>query len=597
MNDIKIKTKITEFTPPNHGDQPYDIVIIRGKIGKSHFYSANDEKFSNQLEAAKNSGLSCCVIGDGISEVNREEMLKQLYGKISPSTSVNVYGHGVTFGGKHHIQIYDKSDEKPELLMNFLSYIPFTKKNKKLHLQKTSNIFEDIKILANGKPVNCHLWSCFAGAAAKDVGSLGDDSILISHSSDKDATFVFMMLQGISRTIDDYIKNANLYKEKPEKEAFDAFVREVIKTPETLTISTCSDGEVISHTSRPPKVALLNDTSRYVSEYNLNDFFDFRRNQLGEQIDTKEEIKKAMDSYSSKDTVLEYKKQDFVTSGYHKIGKLTKYLTAIKQGNAPGIDVNSAESFAGTTPLMMAAGYSRDTLNQLLSTPGIAVDQTDINGRTALHYASYLGNKGAVKKLIAAGADVNKADNFGCTPLYSACQNDELDNVEVVEELLKIRNIDVNKADIDGRTPLQIACENCHDKIVSKLVKAKGIDINKADNNCITPLMAAIMEYPNFQPKEALRILEKNGAKLPDKIEGKPFREWVSETRTLDPIKCYKLISYKRGLIGEILTEMLINLRRIKRSPATANTVNYDKGLYATKITSESQTQKQVNSR
>jgi|GEM_PF-4379694 len=530
-------TQITEFTPPNHGDKPYDIVIIAGKIVNSHFEGAGFRDLYKQLDEAKKAGLSYCVVGNGRSDVNRYEMLTQLDGKISPSTSLHLFGHGLAIKGKHNISIYDKSDDKIDSVINLNNSLPFTKKIKNLYVQETSNILGDIEKSANGKPVNCHLWSCFGGAAAKDVGILGDGSILTSHSSDNNPTFGFMAIPGIARTIQEYIKNAQLYKEKPEQAAFDSFAREVINAPETVTLSTSRNGKVISHTSRPPKIALFHDIRRYISEHNLKDFFNFRREKLGENINTQAEIQKARGSYHSENTDLEYKKQDFIVSAYNQIGKLKKYIAAINKGNVPGIDVNSAESIFGATPLLIAACSSSKALNKLLATAGISVDQTTIDGVTALHTACSQGNKAALKRLIKAGADLNKADKFGGTPLYFACLFDKTEHVGVVEELLKTSGIDVNKADINGATPLQIACENSHHQIVGKLVKAKGVDINKADDNGINPLMAAIMSSPPEKYGEAVEILAANGAKIPDEIAGKPLKEWLKEKIAQNPEK------------------------------------------------------------
>ena len=81
--------------------------------------------------------------------------------------------------------------------------------------------------------------------------------------------------------------------------------------------------------------------------------------------------------------------------------------------------------------------------------------------------ASQYGNTKVIKDLINAGADVNKADNFGKTPLYTAYFNGKL---EVIEVLLKA-GADINKVDEEGITPLYRASINGHTAVVEALLK------------------------------------------------------------------------------------------------------------------------------
>ena len=55
-------------------------------------------------------------------------------------------------------------------------------------------------------------------------------------------------------------------------------------------------------------------------------------------------------------------------------------------------------------------------------------------GAVSLHFASLLGYPGIVILLLAAGANVDKQDDHGETPLMEAAANGE---IEVVKELLK----------------------------------------------------------------------------------------------------------------------------------------------------------------
>jgi ankyrin repeat protein len=67
------------------------------------------------------------------------------------------------------------------------------------------------------------------------------------------------------------------------------------------------------------------------------------------------------------------------------------------------------------------------------------------------------------------GADVNRVDLAGCTPLYMAAQND---HASVVQYLVKELGADIHQGEKRGGTSL-MAASNCkHTSIVKWLIKA-----------------------------------------------------------------------------------------------------------------------------
>jgi ankyrin repeat protein len=70
-----------------------------------------------------------------------------------------------------------------------------------------------------------------------------------------------------------------------------------------------------------------------------------------------------------------------------------------------GADVNS-RSLSGKTPLIIAAGYSRTGIVELLIANGADVNATDRNGLSALKSAARQGSLPVTEMLISNGADV-----------------------------------------------------------------------------------------------------------------------------------------------------------------------------------------------
>ncbi len=126
-------------------------------------------------------------------------------------------------------------------------------------------------------------------------------------------------------------------------------------------------------------------------------------------------------------------------------------------------------------------------MKRLLAAGADVNKATTNTGATPLYMASEQEHVSIVERLLAAGADVNKATTTNTTPLYIAS---ELGNVSIVERLLAA-GADVNKATTNtGATPLYVASEQEYLSIVERLLAA-GADVNKATKNGETPLYIA----------------------------------------------------------------------------------------------------------
>lgn len=101
----------------------------------------------------------------------------------------------------------------------------------------------------------------------------------------------------------------------------------------------------------------------------------------------------------------------------------------------------------------------RDILNFYIGSRKNIVNQKDINGNTALHYAvqneEFINN---VRRLLNVGADVNAQNNLGQTPLMLAVLNDK--TPDITPMLIRNRKIDLEISDNNNRTAFAYAAED-----------------------------------------------------------------------------------------------------------------------------------------
>jgi ankyrin repeat protein len=194
--------------------------------------------------------------------------------------------------------------------------------------------------------------------------------------------------------------------------------------------------------------------------------------------------------------------------------RFTPLHYAAEQGNkalaefliASKADVNLRKD-GGDTPLELAVWWGKKEVAELLIAKGAklniftaaALGKTDCvtaflkknknlvhakrpDGRTALHWAAYAGQKATAKLLLLNKADVNsnsknKEWNWHRSPLHDAATQGH----RAMAELLISYKANVNARDDRGYTPLHRAVEGGHQKVVELLLIQKA-DVNAQVN-------------------------------------------------------------------------------------------------------------------
>ena len=181
----------------------------------------------------------------------------------------------------------------------------------------------------------------------------------------------------------------------------------------------------------------------------------------------------------------------------------------------------SAQDF-GLTPLLQAINLGDIESVQALIKAGANVnretDTTLFIARTPLALAVLMGYKGMTETLLRFHADANQPDKNGNTPLIIAVTrqfaptvfgtiDEQAEDVrregqEILELLIK-NGADINKSNNLGFTPLHRACFIGSNSVWVELLLKFGADVTRLDNRAKTPLHLAIER----ERKDIIRIL------------------------------------------------------------------------------------------
>ena len=197
-------------------------------------------------------------------------------------------------------------------------------------------------------------------------------------------------------------------------------------------------------------------------------------------------------------------------SGYSK-----QYLEKIK-------------SFLTPPPPLVKAAMENDLEEaRKLTAAGADLNAADNKGMTALHYASRLGNLALVRFLLEKGARLEAKNRSGATPLHCACGS-SLPSMELLNCLIA-RGADLNAVDNQGHTPLIHSAAVYRLDFVQRLI-ATGVDGNRANHLGQTALFFAVGR--NHYPMVEFLLESGADCKLADRNGLTPLHHAAHNRRT-----------------------------------------------------------------
>ncbi|VEN54035.1 unnamed protein product, partial [Callosobruchus maculatus] len=201
------------------------------------------------------------------------------------------------------------------------------------------------------------------------------------------------------------------------------------------------------------------------------------------------------------------------------------YVNLVRFLLEKGASVNARDNDGDTCLHYATFGNRPEILELFCQQPGVELNLQNRSGCSALHIAAHKKPAGCARILIGAGADPNKQDSYGDTPMHDAIGKD---NLEVVEMLCRARAIDftirnnrgfnvlhhaalkgkneslkkllavarqlVEVRKDDGFSCLHLAALNGHKDVVETLINVGQMEVDRRNNRNQTALLLAVSQ-------------------------------------------------------------------------------------------------------
>ena len=208
-----------------------------------------------------------------------------------------------------------------------------------------------------------------------------------------------------------------------------------------------------------------------------------------------------------------------------------------------GADVNFQDR-AGNTPLSYATFTGDNDTIDLLIKSGAHVNTTNVKGNTPLLTALHKGYFDTAELLVIAGANVNAYDAEGETPLLLAVRGDDFRT----STLLLLKNADPNAENKHKETALILAASNENLYIMKEILKKKEVNVNAQDLLGNTALILAAISGDANMCRALLdaganqNLADKSGSSAYNYVQLSEYKD------TLVPLfKQYQLAALERG--------------------------------------------------
>jgi len=206
------------------------------------------------------------------------------------------------------------------------------------------------------------------------------------------------------------------------------------------------------------------------------------------------------------------------TLGVKAIGAkcyLNKYPGSKTSGDFTEVSHDKYEFNINISALMLAAWKAKPEMVGMLLSAGANPNYVGAGQQTALHLMldanpNYSAESKEfclrkAKLLVSTGANINRSDSLGNSPLIAACEH----GYDDVARLLIERGADIEWRGQNGATPLLIATKEDNYDLVSLLLASRA-DVSKSDDDGLTALH--ISSASGF--KKIVKLLLDNRAKV-----------------------------------------------------------------------------------